>query len=279
MAAANAVRSFPGCQLQHCTSNTQTLTRRLQSPQPTSWVLPHVGKPFKNGVLRRPFFARAAIGSRGSGAGPVTLGNGGNEMWKSLQRDKVERSMEPMPKEVFVLADANDDDELEDETLEEMDDDEALFDHESTSDEVSDEVASESTDGQEEAASDISASEAAEGEVEENAEVVAAEDALDEEEEEEGEEVELSWAQEKFLDVKQSVGVVVDRVPGPRVASSNVPWLIAVPLSYLAITLLISIAKVIKRNNMPRAHRKRQVREVLINLDWIPGFGKLLMQR
>ncbi|GAQ84705.1 hypothetical protein KFL_002010210 [Klebsormidium nitens] len=182
-------------------------------------------------------------------------------MWRRLQRDQIERSAERMPKEVFVLADSSDDrdDELEDETLEEMDDEEALFEHESTSDEVGDEVASESADGQAEGASTTAESEGVEGEVVESAEVAEAEDVMDEEEEEEGEEVELSWAQEKYMDLKQSVGVVVDRVPGPRVASSNVPWLIAVPLSYLAITLLISVAKVIKKNNTPRAHRKRQV--------------------
>jgi hypothetical protein len=188
----------------------------------------------------------------------VSVGNGGEQFWRRQQDERIpvaEKEEEPMPTELFVLADAGDDrdDELEEETLEEMDDDEALFDHEDSEgpskeeEKVMDdlaEVAEESSDSQ----AEESVSKEVESEVTE-----------DLEEEDEGEEIELSWAQEKYLDLKQSVGVVVEKVPGPRVASSNMPWLIAVPLVYLGFTLLVSIAKVIKKNSTPRAKKKRLV--------------------
>lgn len=81
----------------------------------------------------------------------------------------------------------------------------------------------------------------------------------EEEEEEEFEEVEISWLQEKAEDLYQNVGVAVDAIPGPRVGSTSLPWLLAVPIGYLGITFIIAVVKTVLKLTSPKAKRRRLV--------------------
>lgn len=81
----------------------------------------------------------------------------------------------------------------------------------------------------------------------------------EEEEDLEYEEVEVSWLEEKAEDLYQSVGVAVDAIPGPRVGSTSLPWLLALPLGYLGITLVIAVVKTVLKVSSPKAKRRRQV--------------------
>jgi len=80
-----------------------------------------------------------------------------------------------------------------------------------------------------------------------------------EEEEEEEEEVEISWVQEKAEDLVFATGKAIDRVPGPRVGETRLPWLVALPLAYLGITFVLSVYKTYKKYTSPKGQRKRQV--------------------
>ncbi|KAG0591613.1 hypothetical protein KC19_1G188200 [Ceratodon purpureus] len=75
----------------------------------------------------------------------------------------------------------------------------------------------------------------------------------------EEEEVEISWVQEKAEDLIIATGQAIDRVPGPRVAESRVPWLVALPLAYLGITFVVAVYRTYKKYTSPRGQRKRQV--------------------
>ncbi|KAJ7514226.1 hypothetical protein O6H91_23G034000 [Diphasiastrum complanatum] len=75
----------------------------------------------------------------------------------------------------------------------------------------------------------------------------------------EEEEVEISWIQEKAEDLVQYTGEAIGRVPGPRVGSTSLPWLVALPLGYMSITFLLAIYKTIRKINSPREKRRRQV--------------------
>lgn len=79
------------------------------------------------------------------------------------------------------------------------------------------------------------------------------------EEEEEEEEVEISWIQEKAEDLVIATGQAIDRVPGPRVAETRMPWLVALPLAYLGITFVIACVRTYKKYTSPKGQRKRQV--------------------
>lgn len=78
-------------------------------------------------------------------------------------------------------------------------------------------------------------------------------------EEDEEEEVEISWIQEKAEDLIVATGQAIDRVPGPRVGESRMPWLVVLPLAYLGITFVIACFRTYKRYTSPKGQRKRQV--------------------
>ena len=78
--------------------------------------------------------------------------------------------------------------------------------------------------------------------------------------EEEEEEVEISWIQEKAEDFVVATGRAIDRVPGPRVGESRMPWLVALPLAYLGITFVISVFRTYTKYTSPKGQRKRQVK-------------------
>lgn len=77
--------------------------------------------------------------------------------------------------------------------------------------------------------------------------------------EEEEEEVEISWVQEKAEDLVIATGNAIDRVPGPRVGESRMPWLVALPLAYLGISFVLSVVKTYTKYTSPKGQRKRQV--------------------
>ena len=81
-------------------------------------------------------------------------------------------------------------------------------------------------------------------------------------EEEEFEEVEedLPWIQEKALDVVEFTGSVTQAIPGPRVGTSSLPWILALPLGYAGLTFVIAFVKTVRKFTSPRAKRKRLVR-------------------
>lgn len=73
------------------------------------------------------------------------------------------------------------------------------------------------------------------------------------------EEEDLPWIQEKALDLVEFTGSVTQAIPGPRVGSSSLPWMLAVPLAYLGITFVFAFYKTFKKFNSPRELRRKQV--------------------
>ncbi|XVE66418.1 hypothetical protein DITRI_Ditri08aG0078800 [Diplodiscus trichospermus] len=72
-------------------------------------------------------------------------------------------------------------------------------------------------------------------------------------------EEELLWIQEKALDLVEFTGSVTQAFPGPRVGSSSLPWILAVPLAYAGITFVIAFVKTVKKFTSPRHKRKKLV--------------------
>ncbi|KAI5073539.1 hypothetical protein GOP47_0011552 [Adiantum capillus-veneris] len=79
------------------------------------------------------------------------------------------------------------------------------------------------------------------------------------EEDEEYEEVEIPWLQEKAETLYENVGVAVNAIPGPRVGSTSLPWLLAAPIGYLGITFVIAVVKTVLKYSSPKAKRRRRV--------------------
>lgn len=84
------------------------------------------------------------------------------------------------------------------------------------------------------------------------------------------EEEDLPWIQEKALDLVEFTGSVTQAIPGPRVGTSSLPWMLAVPLAYLGITFVFAFYKTVKKFNSPRELRRKQVAFLYIccELDW-----------
>ncbi|PON87754.1 ribosomal RNA small subunit methyltransferase J [Trema orientale] len=72
-------------------------------------------------------------------------------------------------------------------------------------------------------------------------------------------EEELPWIQDKALDVVEFTGSVTQAIPGPRVGSSSLPWILALPLGYAGITFVIAFVKTVRKFTSPRAKRKKLV--------------------
>lgn len=73
------------------------------------------------------------------------------------------------------------------------------------------------------------------------------------------EEEDLPWIQEKALDLVEFTGSVTQAIPGPRVGTSSLPWMLAVPLAYIGITFVFAFYKTVKKFNSPRELRRKQV--------------------
>ncbi|KAI4384108.1 hypothetical protein MLD38_009875 [Melastoma candidum] len=72
-------------------------------------------------------------------------------------------------------------------------------------------------------------------------------------------EEELPWIQEKALDLVEFTGSVTQAIPGPRVGSSSLPWILAVPLAYVGVSFVIAVVKTVRKFGSPREQRRRLV--------------------
>ncbi|KAL5542989.1 hypothetical protein UlMin_010699 [Ulmus minor] len=72
-------------------------------------------------------------------------------------------------------------------------------------------------------------------------------------------EEDLPWIQEKALDLVEFTGSVTQTIPGPRVGTSKLPWILALPLAYAGITFVIAFVKTVKKFTSPKAKRRRLV--------------------
>uniref|UniRef100_A0A804MD73 Armadillo-like repeats domain-containing protein n=1 Tax=Zea mays TaxID=4577 RepID=A0A804MD73_MAIZE len=81
----------------------------------------------------------------------------------------------------------------------------------------------------------------------------------DVEEEEEEVEEEMPWIQDKALDLVEFTGTVTQAIPGPRVGSSPVPWLLAVPLAYVGVSFVLAVVRTVRKFTSPHTKKKRRV--------------------
>lgn len=86
------------------------------------------------------------------------------------------------------------------------------------------------------------------------------------EEEEEEVEEDMLWIQEKALDLVEFTGSVTQAIPGPRVGSSKLPWMLAVPLAYAGVTFVTAFVKTVKKFSSPKAQRKKLVSPSVLSL-------------
>jgi len=91
----------------------------------------------------------------------------------------------------------------------------------------------------------------------------------DAEEVEEVEE-EMPWIQDKALDLVEFTGTVTQAIPGPRVGSSPVPWLLAVPLAYVGVSFVLAVVRTVRRFTSPRTKKKRRVSVRIIIFSVVP---------
>ncbi|CAM0903686.1 unnamed protein product [Alopecurus aequalis] len=72
-------------------------------------------------------------------------------------------------------------------------------------------------------------------------------------------EEELPWIQDKALDLVEFTGTVTQAIPGPRVGSSPVPWLLAVPLAYVGVSFALAVVRTYRKFTSPRTQKKKRV--------------------
>ena len=92
----------------------------------------------------------------------------------------------------------------------------------------------------------------------------------DAEEEVEEVEEEMPWIQDKALDLVEFTGTVTQAIPGPRVGSSPVPWLLAVPLAYVGVSFVLAVVRTVRRFTSPRTKKKRRVSVRIIIFSVVP---------
>ncbi|KAA3474175.1 Ribosomal RNA small subunit methyltransferase J [Gossypium australe] len=73
-------------------------------------------------------------------------------------------------------------------------------------------------------------------------------------------EEELPWIQEKALELVEFTGSVTQAIPGPRVGTSSLPWILAVPSAYAGITFVNAFVKTVKKFTSPRHQGKKLVK-------------------
>lgn len=72
-------------------------------------------------------------------------------------------------------------------------------------------------------------------------------------------EEDLPWIQEKAMDLVEFTGTVTQALPGPRVGRSPLPWILAVPIAYVGLSLVVAVVRTVKKLTSPKAKRKRMV--------------------
>ncbi|KAJ6791947.1 Uncharacterized protein M6B38_242360 [Iris pallida] len=70
-------------------------------------------------------------------------------------------------------------------------------------------------------------------------------------------EEDLPWIQEKAMDLVEFTGTVTQALPGPRVGRSPLPWILAVPIAYVGLSLVVAVVRTVKKLTSPKAKRKR----------------------
>lgn len=70
---------------------------------------------------------------------------------------------------------------------------------------------------------------------------------------------EETWLEEKLGDVYEVTVGALEVVPGPRVGGSGIPWLVAVPATYIGVSFVWAIVRLVLKYNSPKSKRKRQV--------------------
>ncbi|XP_059656185.1 uncharacterized protein LOC132303114 isoform X2 [Cornus florida] len=78
------------------------------------------------------------------------------------------------------------------------------------------------------------------------------------------EEEDVPWIQEKALDLVEFTGSVTQAIPGPRVGSSSLPWILAVPMAYIGITFVMSFVKTVRKFNSPKELRRKLVNKNVV---------------
>lgn len=73
------------------------------------------------------------------------------------------------------------------------------------------------------------------------------------------EEVELSWVEEKVEDLVEYTRSAVKACPGPRVGDGELPWLLALPIGYVAVSLVVAVVKTVRRYTSREGKRRRQI--------------------
>ncbi|CAM6119444.1 unnamed protein product [Calypogeia fissa] len=76
---------------------------------------------------------------------------------------------------------------------------------------------------------------------------------------EQEEEVELSWVEEKVEDLQQFTSSAVRAIPGPRVGDGELPWLLALPIGYVTVSLVVAVVKTVRRYTSREGKRRRQI--------------------
>jgi hypothetical protein len=87
-------------------------------------------------------------------------------------------------------------------------------------------------------------------------------------------EEEMPWIQDKALDHVEFNGTVTQAIPGPRVVSSPVPWLLAVPLAYVGVSFVLAVVRTVRRFTSPGTKKKRRVSKRIMNFRliwWLSG--------
>ncbi|GAB2223306.1 hypothetical protein Droror1_Dr00017446 [Drosera rotundifolia] len=74
----------------------------------------------------------------------------------------------------------------------------------------------------------------------------------------EGEEY-MSRFEETALEAKEYTASMIQAIPGPRVAGTNLPWMLALPLGYVGVAFVIAFVKTVLKFNSPKGRRQRQV--------------------
>eukprot|EP00271_Cylindrocystis_brebissonii_P020058 TRINITY_DN6484_c0_g1_i2.p1 TRINITY_DN6484_c0_g1~~TRINITY_DN6484_c0_g1_i2.p1 ORF type:complete len:423 (+),score=63.03 TRINITY_DN6484_c0_g1_i2:102-1271(+) len=77
---------------------------------------------------------------------------------------------------------------------------------------------------------------------------------------------EESWLEEKIGTAQEYVGQAVQVVPGPRVGSTGLPWLLALPIAYMVVTFAWTVFRRVQKFNSPKGRRRRQIgKNALLN--------------
>lgn len=79
------------------------------------------------------------------------------------------------------------------------------------------------------------------------------------EQQEDEEEEEMPWIQDKAMDLVEFTGSVTQAIPGPRVGQSPLPWILAIPMAYVGLSLVVAVVKTVRKFYSPKQKRRKLV--------------------